>query len=89
MLRMPCSSASSTPTNTNTDDKEIPELVENTPMQVLYPPTQSQSDEEVDREVAAICNTPVYYRVRSLTTRRHQYYMYNALDAIEENCRGK
>ena len=38
MPGMPCSSASSTPTNTNIDDKEIPELVENMPPQVLYPP---------------------------------------------------
>ena len=53
-LGMPCSSASSTPTNTNTDNEEIPELVENTPPQVLYPPAQSQSDEEADQEVAAI-----------------------------------
>ena len=62
---MPCSSASSTPTDINIDNEEIPELVENTPPQVLYPPVQSPSDEEADQEVAAICNAPVYYRVRS------------------------
>ena len=71
MLGMPGSSVSSTPTNINMDDKEIPELVENTPPQVLYPPAQSPSDEEADREVAAICNAPVYYRLRSHTTCRH------------------
>ena len=38
MPGMPCSSASSMPTNINIDDKEIPELVENMPPQVLYPP---------------------------------------------------
>ena len=34
-LGTPYSSASSTPTNTNTDNEEIPELVENTKLQVL------------------------------------------------------
>ena len=70
MPGMPCSSASSTPTNINSDHEEIPELVENTLPQVLYPPVQSPSDEEADREVAAICSMPVYYRVRSHITRR-------------------
>ena len=48
-LGMPCSSASSMPTNTNIDDEEIPELVDNTPPQVLYPPAQLPSDEEADQ----------------------------------------
>ena len=86
---MPCSSASSTPTNINIDDKEIPELVENTLPKTLYPPVQSLSDEEADREVAAICNVPVYYWVRSQITCRCRYYMYNALDSIEETGREK
>ena len=65
-----CSSASSTPTNTSSDHKDIPDLVENKPLHVLYPPVQSLSDEEADREVAAICRAPVYYWVRSQLTRR-------------------
>ena len=62
----PCSSAPSMPTKPDTDDEEISELVKDTPMQVLYPLTQSQSDKEADQEVSAICSAPVYYRVRSL-----------------------
>ena len=85
----PCSSASSTPTNISSDHEDIPELVENKPLHVLYPPVQSPSDEEADREVAAICRAPVYYRVRSQLTRRCRYYMYNALDSIEETSREK
>ena len=85
---MPCSSASSMPTNTS-DHKDIPDLVENQPLHVLYPPMQSPSDEEADREVAAICRAPVYYQVRSQLTHRCQYYMYNALDSIEERSREK
>ena len=68
MPGMPCSSASSTPTNISSDHKDIPELVENKPLHVLYPPVQSPLDEEADREVAAICSAPVYYRVRSQLT---------------------
>ena len=45
---------------------------------------QSPSDEEADREVAAICRAPEYYRVRSHVRRRRQYFMYNALDDIGE-----
>ena len=86
---MPCSSASSTPTNINSDHKQIPNLVENKPLHVLYPPVQSPLDEEADREVAAICSVPMYYQVRSQLTCRCQYYMYNALDSIEETCREK
>ena len=59
----PCSSVSSMPTNTS--DKQIPELVVNKPLQQLHLPVQSPSDEEADREVAAICKAPEYYRVRS------------------------
>ena len=77
------------PTNISSDHKDIPELVENKPLHVLYPPVQSPSDEEADREVAAICSAPVYYRVRSQLTHRHRYYMYNALDSIEETSREK
>ena len=86
---MPCSSASSTPTNINSDHEEIPELVENMLPQVHYPPVQSPSDEEADQEVTAICSAPVYYRVRSHITHRRRYYMYNALDTIEEMSRQK
>ena len=86
---MPCSSASSTLTNISSDHEDIPDLVENKPLHVLYPPVQSPSDKEADREVAAICRAPVYYRVRSKLTCRHRYYMYNALDSIEETSKGK
>ena len=79
---MPCSSVSSTPTNIS--DEQIPELVANKPLQVLHIPVQSPSDEEADREVAAICRAPEYYRVRSHVRRRRQYFMYNALDDIGE-----
>ena len=89
MPGMLCSSASSTPTNTSSDHEDIPDLVENKPLHVLYPPMQSPSDEEADREVAAICRAPVYYRVRSQLTHRRRYYMYNALDSIEETSREK
>ena len=58
-------------------------------MQALHPPVQSLSDEEADREVAAICRAPEYYRVRSRVHRRHQYFMYNALDEIEETTKQK
>ena len=89
MPGMPCSSASSTPTNISSDHEDIPELVENKPLHVLYPPVQSPSDEEANREVAAICKAPVYYQVRSQLTRRCRYYMYKALDSIEETSREK
>ena len=89
MPGMLCSSASSTPTNINSDHEDIPELVENKLLHVLYSPVQSPSDEEADREVAAICRAPVYYQIRSQLTHRRQYYMYNALDSIEETSREK
>ena len=66
---MPCSSASSTPTNISSDHKDIPDLVDNKPLHVLYPPVQSPTDKEADREVAAICRAPVYYQVRSQLTK--------------------
>ena len=78
----PCSSVSSMPTNIS--DEQIPELVANKPLQELHFPVQSPSDEEGDREVAAICRAPEYYRVRSHVRRRHHYFMYNALDDIGE-----
>ena len=89
MPGMPCSSASSMPTNISSDHEDIPDLVDNKPLHLLYPPVQSPSDEEADREVAAICRAPVYYRVRSQLTRRHRYYTYHALDSIEETSREK
>ena len=79
---MPCSSVSSTPTNTS--DEQIPELVANKPLQQLHLPVQSPSDKEADREVAAICKAPEYYWVRSHLCRRRHYFMYNALDDIGE-----
>ena len=42
----PCSSVSLSPTNIS--DEQIPELVENKPLQILHPPEQSLSDEEAD-----------------------------------------
>ena len=57
-----CSSASSTPTNIS--DEQIPDLVADKPLQALHLPVQSPSDEEADREVAAICRAPEYYQVR-------------------------
>ena len=78
----PCSSVSSTPVNTS--DEQIPELVPNKPVQQLHLPVQSPSDEEADREVAAICKAPEYYRVRSHLRRRRHYFMYNTLDDIGE-----
>ena len=72
------------PTKVDSDQDDIPELVPETPLQQLYPPVLSPSDEEADREVAAICKAPIYYRVRSRNTKRHRYYTYNALDYIAE-----
>ena len=79
---MPCSSVSSMPTSTS--DKQIPELVTDKPVQQLHVPLQTPSDEEADREVAAICQPREYYRVRSHLRRRRHYFMYNALDDIGE-----
>ena len=69
---------------TNTSDEQIPELVANKPVQQLYLPVQSPSDEEADREVAAICKAPEYYWVRSHLHRGRHYFMYNALNDIGE-----
>ena len=60
---MPCSSASSTPTNIS--DEHISNLVANKLLQKVHPPVQSPSDKEADQEVAAICRAPEYYRVRA------------------------
>ena len=58
------------PTNISSEHEDIPDLVEKKLLHLLYPPVQSPSDEEADREVAVICRAPVYYRVRSQLTRR-------------------
>ena len=78
----PCSSASSTPISTS--DEQIPELVENRPVQQFNLHVQTLSDEEADREVAAICKSSEQYRVRLHLRRRHHYLMYNTLDDIGE-----
>ncbi len=83
----PRSSASSMPTNIS--DEQIPDLVATKPLQELHPLIHSPSDEEADREVAAICRAPEYYRVRSHVCRRHHYFMYNALDDIGETTHQK
>ena len=83
----PCSSASSSPTNIS--DEQIPELGAHKPLQALHPPMQSLSDEEADREVAAICRAPEYYRVRSHVRHRRQYFMYNVVDDIGETTQQK
>ena len=49
----------------STSDEQIPELVANKPVQQLHLPVQTPSDEEADREVAAICRPSEQYRVRS------------------------
>ena len=54
------------------------------PLQELHPLVQSPSDQEADREVAAICTVPEYYRVRSQVRHRRHYFMNNALDDIGE-----
>ena len=74
---------------TNISDEQIPELVANKPLQELHPPMQSPSNEEADREVAAICRAPEYYRVTSHIHHRHHYFMYNALDEIGETTQQK
>ena len=82
---MPCPSPLSTPTHSSTDSEEVPELVPNIKTRVIYPPKLSPSDEEADAEVAAICRRPVSYRMVQSQTRRRRYYMYNSVDAINEN----
>ena len=80
------------PTPTNLDD-DIPELVPNIDtedtIRILYTPEQSPSDKEADREVAAFCKAPVYYRMTQKGRRRRHYYFYSPLDNIEESRRGK
>ena len=39
----------------STSDEQIPELVTDKPVQLPQVPVQTPSDEEADREVAAIC----------------------------------
>ena len=78
----PCSSVSSTPTSTS--DEQSPELVADKPVQQLHLPVQCPSDEEADREVAAICRPSEYNQVRSHLLHRCHYFMYNALDDIGE-----
>ena len=84
---MPCSSASSTPTNIS--DEQIPDLVATKPLQELHPLMHSPSDEEADQEVAVICRAPEYYWVRSHVPHRCHYFMYNALDDIGETIHQK
>ena len=64
--------------------KQIPELVANKPVQQFHLHVQTPSDEEADREVAAICKSSEQYRVRSHLRRRRRYLMCNALDDIGE-----
>ena len=78
----PCTSVSSTPTSIS--DEQIPELVADKSLQQLQLPLKTSSDEEVDREVEAICAPSEYYRVRSHVRRRRHYFMYNTLDDIRE-----
>ena len=80
--RMPCTSASSTPTSIS--DEQIPELVADKSLQQLQLPLKTSSDEEADREVKAICAPSEYYQVRSHLRHRRRYLMYNALDDIGE-----
>ena len=88
----PCSSASSMPTPSKADD-DIPELVPNSDTEdttrILYPLEQSSSDEEADKEVAAFCKAPVYYRMTQKGRCRCRYYFYSPLDNIEETRQGK
>ena len=52
----------------DSDDEDLPKLVPNVSgVHTLYPPNQSLSDEEANKEVAQICKAPVYYRLQSLT----------------------
>ena len=79
---MPCSSVSSKLTSTR--DEQIPKLVANKPVQQLHIPVQTPSEEEANREVAAICRPGEYYRVRSHLHHMRHYFMYNTLDDIGE-----
>ena len=74
---------------TNISDEQIPDLVTTKPLQELNPLMHSPSDEEADREVAAICRAPEYYWVRSHVCRRCHYFIYNTLDDIGETTQQK
>ena len=87
MPGMPCSSTSSMPTDIS--DERIPDLVADKLLQEPHLPTQTPSDEEADREVAAICRAPEYYWVKSHVHHRHRYFLYNALDDIGETTQQK
>ena len=80
------------PTPSKADD-DIPELVPNSDTDdticILHPPEQYPSDEEADKEVAALCRAPVYYRLTQKGRCRRRYYFYSPLDNIEETRRGK
>ena len=56
----------------------------NKPVQQLYLPVQTPSDEEADQEVAAICRPSKHYWVGSHLRRRRHYFVYNQLDDIRE-----
>ena len=58
--------------------------MENKPVQQFHLHVQTPSDEEADREVAAICKSSEQYRVRAHLCHRRRYLMYNALDDIGE-----
>ena len=68
---MPCSSASSMPTNIS---EQIPDLVADKTLQELHPCVLTPSVEEADREVAAICRAPAHYQVRSQVRCRRRIY---------------
>ena len=53
-------------------------------VQQLHLHVQTPSDEEADREVAAICRPSEQYWVRSHLCRRRHYFMYNQLNDIGE-----
>ena len=60
------------PPPSDTYKDNILELVPNmSGTHILYPPTLSPCDEETDKETAQICKAPVYYRLRSMTSRQH------------------
>ena len=63
--------------------------MENRPVQQFNLHVQTPSDEEADREVAAICKSSEQYRVRLHLRRRRHYLMYNALDDIGETTQYK
>ena len=74
---------------TDISEERIPDLVADKSLQEPHLPTQTPSDEEADREIAAICRAPEYYQVRSHVRRRCHYFLYNALDDIGETTQQK